>query len=305
MVYTVTFNPALDYLVTVDDFELEMTNRTKEEIMVPGGKGINVSILLSNLGIDSTALGFIAGFVGEEIEKRVVEYGIRSQFIKVEHGISRINVKIKNIDGTEINGMGPRISANKVAELMDILDKLNAGDVLVLAGSIPGSMPNDIYRKIMERLSEREILFVVDATKDLLTNVLEYKPFLIKPNHHELGELFGVTITERSEVPQYAKKLQEMGARNVLVSMGGKGAVLVAENGEMYEADVPKGELKNAVGSGDSMVAGFMAGWMEKESYAYAFQMGLASGSASAFSDYLATGNEIAQVYERCKINRL
>lgn len=299
MIYTVTFNPSLDYIVSVDGFKLGLTNRTDSELILPGGKGINVSTILNNLGIPSTALGFVAGFTGEEIVREVEKLGIPSDFIQIPEGISRINVKLKSIDGTEINGMGPKIGADKVEELMRKLDVLGEGDVLVLAGSIPASMPDDMYSRIMERLEGRGVLFFVDATGDLLRNVLKYHPFLIKPNNHELGELFGVRITVREEAVPYAVKLQEMGARNVLVSMAGEGAVLVAENGEVHSAPAPKGTLVNAVGSGDSMVAGFLAGWMERKDYRHAFYMGVAAGSASAFSENLASKTEILELYEK------
>lgn len=299
MIYTVTFNPSIDYIVSVDGFKLGLTNRTDSELILPGGKGINVSTILNNLGIPSTALGFVAGFTGEEIVREVEKLGIPSDFIQIPEGISRINVKLKSIDGTEINGMGPKIGADKVEELMRKLDVLGEGDVLVLAGSIPASMPDDMYSRIMERLEGRGVLFFVDATGDLLRNVLKYHPFLIKPNNHELGELFGVRITVREEAVPYAVKLQEMGARNVLVSMAGEGAVLVAENGEVHSAPAPKGTLVNAVGSGDSMVAGFLAGWMERKDYRHAFYMGVAAGSASAFSENLASKTEILELYEK------
>lgn len=293
MVYTVTFNPSLDYIVSVERFELGMTNRTSSELMLPGGKGINVSIVLSNLGIDNTALGFVAGFTGEEIVREVEQQGIRSDFIKLDQGISRINLKMKNIDGTEINGQGPDIGDKQVRELMGRLDALTSDDVLVLAGSIPATMPDDIYQQIMKRLADRGITIAVDATKDLLLNVLPYHPFVIKPNHHELGEIFDVKLSEWEDVIPYAKKLQERGARNVLVSMGGKGAVLLAENGEVLAGEASKGEVKNTVGAGDSMVAGFLAGWMKEKSYREAFRMGLASGGASACSEMLATREEV------------
>lgn len=298
MIYTVTFNPSLDYIVSVDDFKLGLTNRTSYELMLPGGKGLNVSTVLRNLGIENTALGFIAGFTGEEIRKEIEASGVKSEFIIIEEGLSRINVKLKSIDGTEINGQGPEISREKVAELMKRLEQLGEGDVLFLAGSIPSSMPDDIYREIMKQLQGKGVRIVVDATKDLLINVLEYHPFLIKPNNHELGEIFQTELKMREEVIPFARKLQEMGARNVLVSMAGEGAVLVAENGEVYTSPAPKGKLVNGVGAGDSMVAGFMAGWMEKEDYGHAFYMGIAAGSASAFSEYLATSSEIEAVYK-------
>ena len=299
MIYTVTFNSALDYIVSVNDFQLGLTNRTDSELILPGGKGINVSTILMNLGIDSTAFGFAAGFTGEEIIREVEAMGIRSDFIKIDSGISRINLKLKNIDGTEINGSGPEISEEKIEELLRKLDILGEGDILVLAGSIPASMPADMYSTIMERLQHKNVTFIVDATKDLLINVLKYKPFLIKPNNHELGELFDVKLTTREEVIPYGKKLQKQGARNVLISMAGEGAVLVAEDGSVYEAPAPKGTLVNAVGAGDSMVAGFTAGWIEKKDYRHAFYMGVSAGSARAFAEYLATKEEIMDLYEK------
>lgn len=297
MIYTVTFNPSLDYIVSVHDFKLGLTNRTASELILPGGKGINVSTVLGNLGIDNTALGFTAGFTGEEIEREVEKLGVKTDFIRLNQGFSRINLKLKSIEGTEINGKGPDIGSDQAEELFRRLDRLADGDILVLAGSIPPSMPDDIYRTIMKRLSGRDALIAVDATKDLLVNVLEYRPFLIKPNNHELGEIFGVQLRTRQEVRPYAEKLREMGARNVLVSMAGEGAVLAAADGRLYEAPAPKGTLKNGVGAGDSMVAGFLAGFLKKHDYRHAFYMGIAAGSASAFSDYLASGDEIEAVY--------
>ena len=299
MIYTVTFNPSLDYIVSVDDFKLGLTNRTSSELILPGGKGTNVSTVLKNLGLESTALGFVAGFTGNEIVKRLNDMGIKSDFISIENGISRINLKLKSIDGTEINGAGPDISEEKVNELRDKLNQLKEGDVLVLAGSIPSSMSDNIYRDIMADLKDRGVMIVVDATKDLLLNVLEYHPFLIKPNNHELGEIFDVKLTTREEVIPYGRKLQEKGARNVLVSMAGEGAVLIAEDGQVFDAPAPKGKLINGVGAGDSMVAGFVEGWIEKQDYEYAFHMGVASGSASAFSENLATKEEIINVYNQ------
>lgn len=297
MVYTVTFNPSLDYIVSVEDFRLGMTNRTNSELMLPGGKGLNVSMVLGNLGIENTALGFVAGFTGEEIVRRIEKMGVKSDLISINNGISRINLKLKSIDGTEINGCGPEISESNVQKLMEKLDILKSGDVLVLAGSIPNTMPDDIYRKIMERLSGRKVMIAVDATKELLVNVLEYHPFLIKPNNHELGEIFHVELKTREEVIPYAKKMQEMGAVNVLVSMAGEGAVLAAGDGSVYAIPAPEGKLVNSVGAGDSMVAGFIAGWMEKQDYEHAFYKGVAAGSASAFSELLATGEETEKMY--------
>ena len=305
MIYTVTFNPSLDYIVSVSDFKLGLTNRTDSELLLPGGKGINVSTVLQNLGIANTALGFTAGFVGEEVRKEVEQLGVKAEFISLDEGVSRINLKLKSIDGTEINGQGPKIPREAVDALMTQLDRLGADDTLVLAGSIPASMPDDIYQKIMERLDGRGVRIVVDATKDLLLNVLGHHPFLIKPNNHELGDIFGVKLSDREEVVPYARKLQEKGAVNVLVSMAGKGAVLLAEDGNVYAAEAPKGILKNGVGAGDSMVAGFLAGYGESGDYEHAFRMGLAAGSASAFSEQLATKDEIEKVYETCKIMKI
>lgn len=301
MIYTVTFNPSLDYIVAVDDFQLGLTNRTSSELILPGGKGINVSTLLMNLGIESTALGFMAGFTGDEIVRELQVMGVKSDFIRIDEGISRINLKLKSIDGTEINGSGPAISADKVEQLMVQLDALGEGDVLFLAGSIPSSMPDDMYRRIMARLEGKGVMIVVDATKDLLLNVLEYHPFLIKPNNHELGEIFGVKITDKKDVITYAKKMQEKGARNVLVSMAGDGAVLVAEDGSVFQAEAPKGKVVNSVGAGDSMVAGFITGYLKTGSYKEAFQMGVCTGSASAFSEELATEPEVLALLDKNK----
>ncbi len=299
MIYTVTFNPSLDYIVSMQDFEFGRTNRTIAEQILPGGKGINVSTVLHNLGIENTALGFTAGFTGKKIEEEAAKLGLHYDFIRVENGFSRINVKLKDFDGTEINGKGPDIDRAAVEALFKKLDQLRAGDVLVLAGSIPACMPDSIYKDILAYLQGRDVLFVVDATKDLLLNVLEYGPFLIKPNNHELGEIFDVELKTREEVVPYAGKLQERGARNVLVSMAGEGAVLADEAGKIHMLPAPEGTLVNAVGAGDSMVAGFIAGWTRAQDYDYAFRMGIASGSASAFSERLATEEEIQAVFER------
>lgn len=301
MIYTVTFNPSLDYIVSVPGFELGKTNRTESEQLLPGGKGINVSILLNHIGIESTALGFCAGFTGEEIKRQLQVQGIHTDFIQMENGCARINLKLQNVEGTEINGMGPAISAEKTKELLERLDVLKEGDVLVLAGSIPASMPDDMYRNIAARMEGKKILLAVDATKDLLVNVLEYHPFVIKPNNHELGEIFGVKITEKEDVITYAKKMQEKGAGNVLVSMAGDGAVLVAEDGSIFQAEAPKGKVVNSVGAGDSMVAGFVTGYLKTGSYKEAFQMGVCTGSASAFSEELATEPEVLALLDKNK----
>ncbi len=299
MIYTVTFNPSLDYIVSVEDFKTGITNRTSSELILPGGKGLNVSMVLGNLGLENTALGFAAGFTGAEIVRRVEEMGVKADFIPVPGGISRINLKLKSIEGTEINGCGPVIGKDALEQLLEKLAVLGEGDVLVLAGSIPRSVPDDIYGEILRRLSGRAVLTVVDAERELLVKVLEYHPFLVKPNNHELGEIFGLELADREAVIPYAKRLREMGAGNVLVSLAGEGAVLAAEDGNIYEAPAPKGKLINGVGAGDSMVAGFLAGWMRKKDYRHAFHMGMAAGSASAFSEFLATREEVMAVYRQ------
>lgn len=303
MIYTVTFNPSLDYIVTVDDFRPGYVNRTSTELMYPGGKGINVSMVLKNLGFDNVALGFEAGFTGKEIIRLVSEAGVSHDFIHVDKGISRINVKIRSDKESEINGQGPLIEDSHINELYNKLDKLKKGDILVLAGSIPGVMPDSMYMDIMKYLSGRDIKVIVDATKDLLVNVLEYGPFLIKPNNHELGEIFGVELNTRDEVVKYAQMLQDKGAVNVLVSMAGEGAVLVTEDGSVFKAPAPKGKVKNSVGAGDSMVAGFIAGYLTSGDYKEAFKMGVCTGSASAFSDKLATKEEVEALKDCTQFN--
>ncbi|MCI6676344.1 MAG: 1-phosphofructokinase [Clostridiales bacterium] len=299
MIYTVTFNPAIDYVVRMDSFLLDTVNRTIAEEIYYGGKGINVSAVLRELGHDSMALGFIAGFTGDEIAEGLNKQGIHTDFIRLDEGMSRINVKIKAQQETEINGQGPHISEAAVEQLFDKLDSLKAGDVLILAGSIPTSMPEDSYEQIMARLDGKNIQIVVDATKSLLVNVLKYHPFLVKPNNHELGEIFHTVLKTSDEIIEAAKKLQQMGARNVLISMAGDGAILVAENGEIHQIGVPKGKVQNSVGAGDSMVAGFTAGYMEKQDYLYALKLGTACGSATAFSKGLAVKEDIEQLLKQ------
>ncbi len=295
MVYTVTFNPAIDYVVHTGEMKLGATNRSEKEEMYFGGKGINVSIVLRELGIGSKALGFTAGFTGEAIEKGLSEMGIDADFVRLKSGNSRINVKIKSTEETELNGQGPDIDEAAINALFAKLDKLSDGDTLILAGSIPSSLPSDIYEKILGRLSGRNIKTVVDATKGLLLNVLKYKPFLVKPNNHELGEMFGAELKTDEEIEKYARKLQEMGAVNVLISMAGDGAMLIDEYGKMHRCGVCRGTVRNSVGAGDSMVAGFTAGSL-KGDYEYALKLGTAAGGATAFSDGLA---------EKAKIDEL
>lgn len=306
MIYTVTCNPSLDYVISVDKFCIGITNRSKSEQILPGGKGLNVSIVLQHLGIESTALGFLGGFTGEEIAKKTKTLGIFSQWIMLKDECSRINVKLNGVsdlektllEGTEINASGPTIPLKALESLKDILKKLQSGDILVLAGSIPSSMPSSLYEQLIACVADRGVLTVVDAAGNLLKNILPLHPFLIKPNKQELEELFQVKIQNKKDVVVYARQLQKMGARNVLVSLGGEGAVLVAEDDNIHMADAPKGKLVNSVGAGDSMVAGFLAGWLKNGNYKDAFYMGLATGSATAFSQHLASKEKIEEVYQ-------
>ena len=297
MVYTVTFNPAVDYIVHTDELRVGMTNRSEREEIYFGGKGINVSLVLRELGIKSKALGFVAGFTGAAIEKALLESGVDADFVHLDSGFSRINVKIKSSAETELNGSGPDIPEKALAELFEKLDEIKDGDAIVLAGSIPADLPEDIYERILERLHGKKIRAVVDATKDLLLNVLKYEPFLVKPNKQELEEMFGVKLQSVDDIIIYAKKLREMGAKNVLVSMAGEGAVLLDENGETHVCGVCRGTVKNSVGAGDSMVAGFIAGC--EKSYDYALKLGTASGGATAFSDGLAQKEKIFELIKQ------
>jgi 1-phosphofructokinase len=300
MIYTVTFNPAIDYVVKTDKMKSGEVNRANEEKMYFGGKGINVSLVLRELGIKSRAFGFIAGFTGEAIENGLASQGIDTGFVRLKNGFSRINVKIKSDEETELNGRGPDIPDDAVKELCEKLEMIKDGDTLVLAGSIPPSLPSDIYEKILAHLEDRKIKTVVDATKDLLLNVLKYHPFLVKPNNHELGEMFGVKLETVEQIAEYAEKLRDMGARNVLVSMAGDGAILLDENGKIHTCGVCKGTVKNSVGAGDSMVAGFIAG-AEKGDYEYALKLGTACGGATAFSEGLAKKDDIFRLLEELK----
>ena len=293
MIYTVTFNPSLDYIVQVKDFAPGKVNRTEREEIFPGGKGINVSIVLKNLGFDTRALGFTAGFTGREIARLVNAFGCDTDFIDIPQGLSRINIKLKSDQESEINGQGPDISSEKLDALFEKLDALEDGDILILAGSIPNTLPEDVYERILDRLHGKEIRTVVDATCELLLNVLKYRPFLIKPNHIELGEMFGVELNNGDEIIERGRELQTKGARNVLVSMAGDGAILICENGAVLQSAPPKGAVVNSVGAGDSMVAGFLAGFLERGDYRHAFRMGIAAGSASAFQEWLATKQDI------------
>ncbi|MGL4666158.1 MAG: 1-phosphofructokinase [Clostridium butyricum] len=301
MINTITLNPSLDYVVKVDSFKADALNRINSEQIYAGGKGINVSIVLKNLGVDNTALGYVAGFTGDEILRQIKDHNVDCDFVKLESGMSRINVKLKSDGETEINGAGPDISEKDLKSLYEKINKLGKGDFLILSGSIPKSVPDDIYERIMKSLLDKEVEFIVDATKDLLLKVLKYRPFLIKPNHHELAEMFNVELKNDEDIIAYGKKLQEMGAKNVLISMAGDGAILLPENGEPIKREVPKGILKNSVGAGDSMVAGFLCGYLKNKDLGEAFKMGIATGSASAFSEELATKEEVENLLLQMK----
>lgn len=304
MIYTVTFNPSLDYIIRLDEFIPGTVNRTRQEQMLGGGKGINVSIVLQNLGVPSTALGFIAGFTGAEIVRQLKSFGCTEDFIYLPEGNSRINVKIRGTEETEVNGQGPVISAEAINKLFAKLDRLTEGDILVLAGSIPHTLPDDMYEQILRHLEGRQIRIVVDATGSLLTKVLKYHPFLIKPNNHELEEIFQVTLHSQEDICQYGQRLQTMGARNVLISMAGDGAILLTEKGQRFFSLPPQGELVNSVGAGDSMVAGFIAGLVKSGgNYEDAFYTGVAAGSASAFSPNLATAPEVEALLKKLRVN--
>lgn len=298
MIYTVTFNPALDYIMRVDDLQSKDINRTRSEEIHYGGKGINVSVILTRLGVENKALGFVAGFSGKQIEDMLVSDGIKTDFVHLKEGYTRINVKIRCDRELDINANGPEIKREEVDALFEKLEKLKSKDYLILAGSIPKALPDNMYEKILERLDGKGVNFVVDATGDLLKNVLKYKPFMVKPNHHELGEIFGVEITALEDIEKYAKKLQEMGAKNVLVSRGKDGAALIDEFGKVHTMGNVPGKIISSVGCGDSMVAGFVAGYVKEKDYAYALKLGSACGNATAFSSGLATKNEIDKMLQ-------
>ncbi len=298
MIYTVTFNPALDYAIMTDEIKIGETNRSHDEYILTGGKGINVSKMLCNLGVENTALGFIGGFTGQEIKRRVEEFGCNSDFIEVD-GNSRINVKIKSEQETEINGSGPLITSEDISRLMEKIRKIKSGDYLVLAGSVSSGVSDTVYAEIMKNTADG-VKIVVDATGNLLMNAVKCRPFLIKPNNFELSDIAGERLgDDRLKVLWHADKMCEMGAENVLVSLAGNGAVLSASDGRKFESDAPKGKVLDSVGAGDSMVAGFLCGWIESGDYEHAFKMGIASGSASAFSRDFATINEVKEIYKK------
>ena len=304
MIYTITFNPALDYITQVENFKTGEINRTKTETILPGGKGLNVSIVLKNLGIENTALGFVAGFTGEELIKKLEAQGVKTDFVKVKDGITRINVKISSLNNnkveeTALNGMGPQITKENIDELLKKISNMIASDFVILSGNIPKNLENNIYEKICKILKEKGITFIVDSTQDLLINVLKYNPFLIKPNKEELEETVKCNIHTKEDIINSAKTLQEMGAQNVLVSLGNDGAILITKEGETYFSEAPKGQVINTVGAGDSMVAGFLAGYYKTKDYEYALKMGVSAGSASAFSVNLATKEEVDSIFNQ------
>ncbi|CEI72613.1 MULTISPECIES: 1-phosphofructokinase [Romboutsia] len=304
MIYTVTLNPSIDYVIKLDNLKNGEVNRTKEEYVYPGGKGINVSLILKELGYESRALGFVSGFTGNYIKDVLKDKGLNEDFINIKNGFTRINVKVKSSEETEINGQGPNISEEDLNKLYEKLDTLRENDVLVLAGSIPNTLDSSFYENIMKRLENKNIKIVVDATKNLLINVLKHKPFLIKPNNHELEELFNVKLETVDEIITYARKLKDMGAKNVLISRGKDGALLITENGETFISNVAKGKVKNSVGAGDSMVAGFIAGYLNSKDYKEALKLGAASGGATAFSNDLADKEHIYSLIDEINVER-
>ena len=301
MIYTVTLNPAIDYVMEVDSLEQGSTNRSRGEAFYPGGKGINVSVVLKSLGLESIALGFAAGFTGKALEEMLRERAIVPQLIFLPDGETRINVKLKGQQITEVNARGPHIPSRSLEQMMERLALLKQGDILVLAGSIPGTLPEDIYEQVLKRLAGQGVEYVVDAAGQLLLRVLKYRPLLIKPNYQELEELFGPVPNREEEIARCGKKLQELGARNVMISLGAQGAMLLSEQGSVYAMPTlaPKEKVKNTVGAGDSMVAGFLAGYLDKKDYVYAFRLASAAGGATACSDTLATGSQIQTLMER------
>lgn len=313
MIYTITFNPALDYTVQVEKFEIGKINRTKSENILAGGKGLNVSIILKRLGIENTALSFIAGFTGKELERKIRKYNIETEFIETNRGYTRINVKISSLEKnsliqeseTALNGNGPEITENDIEKLLQKIQNINSNDIVILSGNIPKCINENIYEIICKELDGKNVKFVVDASQKLLMNCLKYKPFFIKPNKEELEETFNTKIETKEEIIIYAKKLQEKGAQNVLISLGGDGAILLTEKDEVYYSNTPKGQVINTVGAGDSMVAGFVAGYLKKKDYKEALKLGIASGSATAFSAGLAMNEEINGLLKQITIEKI
>lgn len=306
MIYTVTLNPSIDHVIEMNELQEGIVNKVNIENFYAGGKGINVSKILKEHGVENIALGFISGFTGEFIKNNLEQCGIKNDFINVLNGYSRINMKIKtNENETEINGLGPSISSSNIKDLFNQLEKLSSNDILVLAGSIPPSLSDNFYEEIMKQLSTKNVKIIVDARNNLLLNVLKYRPFLIKPNHHEISEIFNKEIKTIDELIFHGNKLKEMGAQNVLISMGGDGAILITESNEIYRSNIPKGTLKNSVGSGDSMVGGFITGYLKTNDYKEALKLGAASGSATAYSNDLAKISFINELSSQIQITKL
>ena len=313
MIYTLTFNPALDYTTQVENFKIGKINRTKTENILAGGKGLNVSIVLKRLEIENTAISFVAGFTGKELERKIKEYDIKTDFIETHKGYTRINVKISSLEKnsliqeseTALNGNGPEITENDIEKLLQKIQNINSNDIVILSGNIPKCINENIYEIICKELDGKNVKFVVDASQKLLMNCLKYKPFFIKPNKEELEETFNTKIETKEEIIIYAKKLQEKGAQNVLISLGGDGAILLTEKNEIYYSNTPKGQVVNTVGAGDSMVAGFVAGYLKKQNYKEALKLGIASGSATAFSAGLALKEEIDELLKQITIEKI
>ncbi|MCH1625927.1 1-phosphofructokinase [Fredinandcohnia quinoae] len=303
MIYTCTLNPSIDYFIEMDDFKIGELNRIKDDSKRPGGKGINVSRVLKNVGIDSVATGFLGGFTGQFITDSLEQQNIPTNFVQIE-GETRINVKLRAQSETEINGQGPFISEGELQLLLNQFNQLKSGDILVLAGSIPSSLSPNLYEEIANRLLEKNIKVIVDATKEMLKGVLPYKPFLIKPNHHELGEIFGVSIHSVSDAIPYGKRLVEMGAEHVIVSMAEKGSLLFVQD-RVYYANIPNGKLLNSVGAGDSVVAGFIASYSKNSDVVEAFRFGAAAGSATAYSEGLCAGTKINELLAQVKVEAI
>lgn len=297
MIYTVTFNPALDYVMRVPEYRTGHVNRSCEEELFPGGKGINVSRVLKSLGYESVALGFLAGETGKFIEAMLCRMGIRTDFVRLEKGNSRINVKLKSREETEINAQGPEPSEKEKAALFEKLRAAGRGDIVILSGSVQKDVGNTIYADIMKSMANRGVRFIVDASGDLLLNTLALRPFLVKPNREELEELFGEKAEGAEKITELAAKLQHSGAENVLVSLGKDGAVLVCGNGKVFLQKAPEGAAVNSTGAGDSTVAGFVAGYGREKNFEYALKLGVASGSATAFSDDIAERETIEKTY--------
>ena len=296
MIYTLTLNPALDYVMNLSSFEKGEINRSHSEEIHYGGKGINVSVILRRLGESTKALGFASGFTGRKLTEMLRDDDIDCDFTETEKGFTRINVKLRSESETDINASGPPISECDINNLFLKLDEIKSGDLFVLAGSVPKSIPEDIYERILTHVRDRDIHFVIDAEKKLLLSTLRFRPFLIKPNHHELGELFGVKTETEEEIIKYSKELQSLGARNVLVSRAEKGALLLTENGEVFKEKNAPGRFIQSVGCGDSMVAGFISGYMRTNDYSYALKLATACGNATAYSPSLGESEMIERI---------